>query len=263
MMSRIAVERTRLFMKYKTRKQCRDTHNYNGKPLKCMKYEPCSKGVCLSQVFRASVVLVCAAFVVFCAGCGKAGSSTSRSAADKADRNPRTAGTDASRAPASASVQIKGFHIGMDIKDIRPVLKQMLPEPDFDVSQVFESDGSSIELFDLDLQVKDGISKGDLYICITAPRIVDPVPAPIPVPVGSFHAKPDGRVDRIVFGPSIVDRMFGASNMGVEEFSHTLCETCKLPALKRSADEEPLIYSSPDGIMVTITRKKCLVIDGK
>ena len=145
--------------------------------------------------------------------------------------------------------KVKGLCIGMNIYEAQSVLKEKLVG--------FDEKVGAVETFDLKAADEGKISGALMAFGMTG----DIKESELVVTVGLsilIVAEKQGRVRLIEIGPGLVNKFFKAEEMDASTFVKTFIEAYGIPEMKPSDDLEHWVYTSPDGVKVSISGKKNL-----
>ena len=212
----------------------------------------------LALIIIAVIVVAIAAGVQNQEGTGKNSKPSSSSTANKTEpesgkstnqsssttSSPSDAKTDAA---TDSSIKIKGLYIGMDLAKAHDILRDALAGTRWLVSKAQKSSSTGADAIIITIApVPDGQIDGALVMFGT--NGIE----------GVIFADSDGRVNSIIFMNDLVNDMFKATDMEAGEFAQQFATSYHIPDLKVSENMDSWIYTSPDGVKITIDDKKDL-----
>ena len=139
-------------------------------------------------------------------------------------------------APAGA-ILVKGLWIGMNINTVPAILKEKL--------------AGKKNCLGMDVVVKDvqnGLIPGSLCVFVLPDG-------------GVITAGADRKVNSISLSAPLVGLMFNADNMEASAFVKEFMNAYKIPSMKPSDNWQNWIYTSEDGVKVTISQDKSILIE--
>lgn len=138
--------------------------------------------------------------------------------------------------PKDANIKVKGLYIGMDIQNVPALLKEKMAST------------LMADMVQDDVILVAGLT-GNTYRVLIGSGLF-----------GEINAGPDGKVTSILLNTVTVNDLFNASGMEASDFAKQFVEAYKIPQMDVSDNAQALVYTSKDGIKVTIDSQKNLFI---
>ncbi len=159
---------------------------------------------------------------------------------------PAQAANDAGAQPKRLS--IKGLSLGMPIEKAAKVLKDALAKYVMPFPYGGSPEFTDPERDDKGFLVRIGHRKKDS-------------PFPMFFPFATITADSSKNVTQIDLSASVVDELFGTSEMGGEEFARNFLKAYKLTSLRPLEDGSGWYHVTPDGTRIIITEEKQLRLE--
>lgn len=139
--------------------------------------------------------------------------------------------------PDQSDIKVKGMYIGMPIEQSLVCLKEAIK-------------GTSAESWTEHLKIEkqdNGTSKILLINGFGMPLVI-------------VTSDAQGKVDLYALEYVAVNAMFNATDLSLNEFAQLFIDAYGIPELKPDENHENLVYTSPNGVKVAITKDKGVVV---